>query len=107
MIKQMIPVPDNLTAVIPIPQTDGTCFWEDAANNGYPVFLALTDEDALLPVVIGSAGVGELGDTVQFRPSVRCPSCGQKMWIAPHEDLSESLVYECPGGDCMRRVKVG
>ena len=105
MIKQIIPVPDNLTAVIPIPQTDGICFWEDAAKNGHPVFLALTDEDTILPVVIGSTGA-VLDAAIQFRPSVRCPSCGQKMWVAPHKDLSEPLVYECPGGDCMRRVQV-
>lgn len=105
MIKQIIPVPDNLTAVIPIPQTDGTCFWEDAAKNGHPVFLALTDEDSLLPLVIGSAGTADLDAAIQFRPAVFCPSCGQKMWIARHADGSEYLSYECPCG-VARRVQV-
>ena len=105
MIKQIIPIPDNLTAVIPIPQTDGTCFWEDAAKNGHAVFLVLNNRGEIKPRTFGDTGENE--PTVQFRPSVRCPSCGQKMWVAPHADLSEPLVYECPGGDCMRRVKVG
>ena len=105
MIKQIIPIPDTLTPVILVTQIDGTDLWEDATKNGTPVFLALT-EDGVLPYTIDSTGVGELGGTVQYRPTIHCPKCGQKMWIAPHADLSEPLVYECPGGDCMRRVKV-
>ena len=107
MIKQIIPVPDTLTPVILVTQLNGADLWEDAARNGTPVFLALTNEDEVLPYVIDSTGIGELGDTVQYRPAVCCPKCGQKMCIAPHKDLLEPLVYECPGGDCMRRVKVG
>ena len=106
MIKKIIPVPDTLTSVILITQIDGVDLCEDAERNGTPVFLTLTDEDEVLPYVIDSTGIGELGDTVQYRPAVCCPKCGQKMRIMPHKDLSEPLVYECPGGDCMRRVSL-
>ena len=106
MIKQIIPVPDNLTAVVLIEQTDGTELWEDAAKHGTPGFMALNNRGEVLPHVLKKPGEDESRLPVQFRPAVRCPTCGQKMWIAPHADLSEPLMYECPGGDCMRRVQV-
>ena len=106
MIKQLMPVPENLTAVMLVTQTDGTTFWEDATRNGTLLILALIDNDEVLPYVIDATGAGTLDDEIQFRPAVYCPVCGQKMWIAPHKDLSEPLAYECPSGDCMRRVKV-
>ena len=106
MIKQIIPVPDNLTAVVLIEQTDGTELWEDAAKHGTPVFMALDNRGEVLPHVLKRPTEDEAGLAVQFRPAVRCPTCGQKMWIAPHDDLLEPLMYECPGGDCMRRVQV-
>lgn len=105
MIKQIIPVPDNLTAVVLIEQTDGTELWEDAAKHGTPVFMALDNRGEVLPHVLKKPGEDEAGPAVQFRPAVRCPTCGQKMWVAPHDDLLEPLVYECPCG-CVRRVQV-
>ena len=104
MIKQIFPVPDNLIAVVLVEQTDGTDLWEDAAKHGTPVFLVLNNRGEIKTYTFGDTG--ENGSTVQFRPAVRCPTCGQKMWIAPHANLSEPLMYECPGGDCMRRVQV-
>ena len=105
MIRQIIQVPENLTPVELITQEDGTELWEDTARNRNPVFLALTNEDEILPYVIDGTGVGMIDVNIQFRPSACCPDCGQKMWIAPHKDLSEPIVYECPCGK-MRRIQV-
>ena len=103
MIKQIIPVPDNLTAVILVEQKDGAALWEDAAKHSAPVFMALNNRGEIKPCTLGDTG--ENGPTVQFRPAVRCPACGQKMWIAPHANGCELLTYECPCG-VVRRVQV-
>ena len=105
MIKQLIPVPDGLTAVELIIQEDDTKLWEDTTKNGTPVFLALTDDDKVLPYLIDNEGMGDLDADIRFRPAIRCPICGQKMWIRPHADLSKQLEYECPCGH-MRRVEL-
>ena len=102
MIKQLIQIPDTLSPVIPIAQMDGTKLWEDAARNGMPVFLALTDDDKVLPLVIENTGEGTLDLPVECRQAIHCPICGQKMWLAPHADTTEPLVYECPCGRMMR-----
>ena len=71
MIKQIFPVPDNLTAVVTVEQTDGTKLWADAAKHGTPVFLALDNRGEVLPHVLKKPGEDEAGPAVQFRPAVR------------------------------------
>ena len=109
MIKQIIPVSDDITPVIKMVQDDGSQLWEDAAANGWMVLLGLMSDDEIHPIYIdpnGDSVVDDLREAVAFRPTVRCPKCGQRMWVQPHESNHTQLEYDCPCGT-MRRFNFG
>lgn len=100
-IKQIIPLPDNITPVISFHQDDGSQLWEDAARHGWIVQLALLADDEIHPVYVtpdGDSEVDENYTAVAFRPAIRCPKCGQKMWVLPHRSDYTRLDYLCPCG---------
>ncbi len=106
MIKQIIPVSDSVTPVIKMAQDDGSQLWEDAAGHGWMVLLGLMTNDGIRPIYIdpsGDSDVADLCEAVAFRPTVRCPKCGQRMWVQPHDSNYTQLEYPCPCG-AMRRL---
>ena len=101
-IKQIIPVPENISTILPAMGNDGTDWWEDTAQEGWPVLLALV-EDAhgnctVCPYSFDWIGNGKLDRKIQFRPAIHCKKCSQKMWIVPHKEDFEQPKYECACG---------
>lgn len=119
-IKQILPVPDNVSAVIRICHTeDGKEYWEDANKNGWIVGLALVEDEEgntyVLPYSIdGYEGFCEIHDNadVGFYHAQHCEKCGHKMWVSTHRYSPAEIVpveYECECGitarDSRRAIK--
>ena len=100
-IKQLIQVPENISTVIQIEDEAGIQ-WHDTAECGWPVLLALTEDENgetdVCPYASDLTGAWDFAPVIQFRPARYCKKCGQKMWIIPHQ-TENTLEYTCPSCD--------
>lgn len=105
-IKQIIPVPDNITVMLPADE-DGKPFLFDTAREGWPAFFALVEvdgEDEVAAYTLDSYGSPSISRDAKFLPAVRCRCCGAKMFVRDQDELNfRTAQYECPCGAAFSR----
>lgn len=111
-IKQLLPIPDRLTAMIKFPSDDGRECFIDAVTEGWSVMYALLEDSSGGDIKIcyidpmGDWSI-DSGEDILFVPTVYCPHCGQRM--IPHaiySDARSSQRYGCTCGAVLDRGKV-
>ena len=86
VIKQIIPIPEGLTAMTRHEDKNGRKYYYDANANGETVVYALVEDesgDGLEFYAADCYGCGELEeyetDYVLLTPTVHCQKCGRRM----------------------------
>ena len=111
-IKQLLPIPERLTAMLCLPDDDGRKCYFDAVSEGWSIMYALLEDDDEGDINIcyidpsGDWSI-ESGEDILFVPTVFCPHCGQRM--IPHAtyyDDRSNHRYECTCGAVLDRGKV-
>ena len=107
-IKQILPIPEGLTAMTRHEDENGKEYYFDAKANGETVLYALVndeDGDAIQYYTADYTGMGELEDYgsgyVRLTPTVHCQKCGRRMLATTTPITPETVVYRCICGESM------
>ena len=107
-IKQILPIPEGMTAMTGYKTKAGELYYTDAIAGGDIVFLALVKtEDGLedtLFYVSDYFGYFQLVDEnskiyVMLAPTTYCQKCGKRMLAFTRPEDPEAVLYRCTCGE--------
>ena len=107
VIKQIIPIPEGLTAMTRCQDDNGKKYYIDAIAAGQTVMYALEEDeengDALVFYTADCNGIGDLeefgSDFVLLAPTVHCKKCGRRMMASTNPGDTDTVVYHCVCGE--------
>ena len=106
VIKQILPIPEGLTAMTRSEDDNGKKYYLDAIAQGETVFYALVEEDDFCCLSFYTAdayGIGELDEHdanyVMLTPTVHCQKCGRRMLATTSPKAPTRVKYRCICGE--------
>ena len=106
VIKQIIPIPEGLTAMTRREDEKGKRYYFDANATGETVMYALVEEDDIWGISFYAAdcnGIGELEEYdagyVKLTPTMYCQKCGRRMLATTTTKTPEKVIYRCICGE--------
>ena len=106
VIKQIISIPEGLTAMTRHEDKNGRKYYFDANANGETVVYALVGDesgDGLEFYAADCYGFGELEeydpDYVMLTPTVHCQKCGRRMLANTTTKAPGTVIYSCICGE--------
>ena len=106
VIKQILPIPEGLTAMIRCETENGKKYYFDANATGGTVVYALVEDGfggALEFYTTDCNGIGELQehdvDYVMLTPTIHCQKCGRRMLATTTTKDPDRVIYRCICGE--------
>lgn len=100
VIKQIIPIPEGLTAMTRREDERGKRYYFDANATGETVMYAVVEDesgDGLEFYTADCNGIGELEeydpDYVMLTPTIHCQKCGRRMFATTTTKAPERVIY--------------
>ena len=108
VIKQIISIPEGLTAMTRRENEKGNGYYFDAIATGETVMYALVEEDDICGLSFYAAdcnGIGELEEYdagyVKLTPTMHCQKCGRRMLATTTTKAPERVIYRCFCGEIL------